>query len=120
MLGCLGLGLEQLGDVAFVAGTSTVLMGISDHLVIDPAHRYLVTPLAGLDGWGFEMDLLATGSAFHWLAGLLSEAGGDEATLMAMAAGVEPGAGGLSFLPFWRPASRAPCGTRASRGRCSV
>ncbi len=103
VLGCLGLGLAQPGDVACVAGTSTVLLGISDRLVIDPAHRYLVTPLAGLDGWGLEMDLLATGSAFHWLAGLLRDAGGDEATLMAMAAGVEPGAGGLSFLPYLAP-----------------
>jgi gluconokinase/xylulokinase len=103
VLGCLGLGVERPGDVACVAGTSTVLLGIADRLVIDPAHRYLITPLAGLDGWGFEMDLLTTGSAFRWLAGLLREAGGEEATLMAMAAGVEPGAGGLSFLPYLAP-----------------
>ena len=103
MLGCLGLGVERPGDVACVAGTSTVVLGIAERLVIDPAHRYLITPLAGLDGWGFEMDLLTTGSAFRWLAGLLSEAGGDEATLMAMAARVEPGAGGLSFLPYLAP-----------------
>ena len=35
---------------------------------LDPAHRYLITPLAGLEGWGFEMDLLTTGSALS-LAG---------------------------------------------------
>ena len=86
-----------------MAGTSTVLLGVADRLVIDPGHRYLITPLAGIDGWGFEMDLLTTGSAFHWLAGLLREAGGDEAALMAMAARVEPGAGGLSFLPYLAP-----------------
>jgi gluconokinase/xylulokinase len=103
VLGCLGLGVGRPGDVACVAGTSTVLLGIADRLVIDPGHRYLITPLAGLDGWGFEMDLLTTGSAFRWLAGLLREAGGDEATLMALAAGVEPGAGGLSFLPYLAP-----------------
>ncbi len=103
VLGCLGLGVGRPGDVACVAGTSTVLLGIADRLVIDPAHRYLITPLAGLEGWGFEMDLLTTGSAFRWLAGLLREAGGDEATLMALAAGVEPGAGGLSFLPYLAP-----------------
>jgi gluconokinase/xylulokinase len=103
VLGCLGLGAARPGDVACVAGTSTVLLGIADRLVIDPGHRYLITPLAGIDGWGFEMDLLTTGSAFRWLAGLLREAGGDEATLMAMAAGVEPGAGGLSFLPYLAP-----------------
>ena len=103
VLGCLGLGVERPGDVACVAGTSTVFLGIADRLVIDPAHRYLITPLAGRDGWGFEMDLLTTGSAFRWLAGLLREAGGDEAALMAMAARVEPGAGGLSFLPYLAP-----------------
>ena len=103
VLGCLGLGVARPGDVACVAGTSTVLLGISDGLVVDPAHRYLITPLAGLDGWGFEMDLLTTGSAFRWLAGLLGEAGGDEATLMAMAARVGPGADGLSFLPYLAP-----------------
>ena len=103
VLGCLGLGVGRPGDVACIAGTSTVLLGVSDRLVVDSAHRYLITPLAGLDGWGFEMDLLTTGSAFRWLAGLLREAGGDEATLMAMAARLEPGAGGLSFLPYLAP-----------------
>ena len=103
VLGCLGLGVEQPGDVACIAGTSTVLLGVADRLVVDPGHRYLITPLAGLDGWGYEMDLLTTGSAFRWLAGLLGAAGGDEAALMALAAGVEPGAAGLSFLPYLAP-----------------
>ena len=103
VLGCLGLGVERPGDVACVAGTSTVLLGVADRLLADPAHRYLITPLAGINGWGFEMDLLTTGSAFRWLGGLLREAGGDEASLMSLAASVEPGAGGLSFLPYLAP-----------------
>ncbi|HUK77189.1 MAG TPA: FGGY-family carbohydrate kinase, partial [Thermoleophilia bacterium] len=103
VLGCLGLGVDRPGGVACIAGTSTVLLGVADRLVIDPQHRYLITPLAGLDGWGFEMDLLTTGSAFHWLAGLLGAAGGDETALMALAASVEPGAAGLSFLPYLAP-----------------
>jgi gluconokinase/xylulokinase len=103
VLGCLGLGVERPGGVACIAGTSTVLLGVADRLVIDPGHRYLITPLAGIDGWGFEMDLLTTGSAFHWLAGLLGEAGGDEAALLAMAARVAPGAAGLAFLPYLAP-----------------
>ena len=103
VLGCLGLGVGSPGDVACVAGTSTVLLGVADRLLADPAHRYLITPLAGIDGWGFEMDLLTTGSAFRWLAGLLREAGGDEAGLMRLAASVEPGAGGLAFLPYLAP-----------------
>ena len=103
VLGCLGLGVERPGDVACIAGTSTVLLGVADRLLFDAGHRYLITPLAGLDGWGFEMDLLTTGSAFRWLAGLLGPAGGDESALMALAAGVEPGAAGLSFLPYLAP-----------------
>ena len=66
------------------------------------------------DGWGYEMDLLTTGSAFRWLAGLLGAAGGDEAALMALAAGVEPGAAGLTFLPYLAPGEQgAPVGPRA-------
>jgi len=103
VLGCLGLGVSGPGEVACVAGTSTVLLGVADRLLPDPGHRYLITPLAGIDGWGFEMDLLTTGSAFHWLGGLLREAGGEETGLMSLAAGVAPGAGGLSFLPYLAP-----------------
>ncbi|HMK93670.1 MAG TPA: FGGY-family carbohydrate kinase, partial [Thermoleophilia bacterium] len=103
VLGCVGLEVTRPGEVAYVAGTSTVVLGVADRPALDDGHRFLVTPLAATAGWGLEMDLLATGSAVHWLAGLLGEARGDEARLMAMAAGVEPGAGGLSFLPFVAP-----------------
>ena len=130
VLGCLGLGVTSPGQVAYVAGTSTVVLGVADRLVLDDHHRYLVTPLAGTPGWGFEMDQLATGSAVRWLAGLLGEARGDEGRLMAMAAGVEPGAGGLSFLPFvapgeqgalWDPAlSGTVIGLSLSHGQAQV
>ena len=66
----LALGVTSPGEVAYVAGTSTVILGVSDHLHVDPSHRYLVTPLALGDGWGLEMDLLTTGSALTWLADL--------------------------------------------------
>ena len=59
--------------MAYIAGTSTVILGIADRLVLDPDHRFLVTPLAVPGCWGLEMDLLATGSAITWLAGLLGE-----------------------------------------------
>ncbi len=71
VLGALGLGVRAPGQVAYIAGTSTVIMGISDRLVFDPSHRFLVTPLAEGGRWGVEMDLLATGSAIGWLAGVL-------------------------------------------------
>ena len=74
--------------MAYIAGTSNVILGITDRLVLDPAHRFLITPLAESGRWGVEMDLLATGSAITWLAGLL---GGDltAAGLIELAASTE-------------------------------
>ena len=71
VLGALGLGVREPGQVAYVAGTSTVILGVAERPVFDPAHRFLVTPLAEGGRWGIEMDLLATGSAIAWLAGVL-------------------------------------------------
>ncbi|MEH3143284.1 MAG: FGGY-family carbohydrate kinase [Mycobacterium kyogaense] len=71
VLGAYGLGVDGPGDVAYIAGTSNVILGWAPNPAIDPQGRYLVTPLAG-DGFGLEMDLLATGSALEWLAGLLA------------------------------------------------
>ncbi len=64
------------------------------------------------------MDLLTTGSAFRWLAGLLGAAGGDEAALMALAAGVEPGAAGLSFLPYLAPGEQGALWDPELSGAC--
>jgi xylulokinase len=97
--GALGLGVRVRGDCAYLAGTSTVILGVSDRLAVDAAHRFLTTPLALGDGWGFEMDLVSTGSAIAWAASLL-HLGGDEAVVLEMAAGSEPGGRGLVFLPY--------------------
>src|SRR3984885_10750278 len=56
VLGALGLGVREPGQVAYIAGTSTVILGISDRLGLDPAHRFLVTPLAEERRWGVEME----------------------------------------------------------------
>lgn len=95
----LGLGV---GDIAYIAGTSTVILGVADQPTPDPDHRYLVTPLARPDGWGLEMDLLATGSAVRWLAGLL---GVSEPELVALAEqrAVLGGSDDLHFLPYLAP-----------------
>jgi xylulokinase len=87
--------------VAYIAGTSNVILGITDRLVLDPAHRFLVTPLAEPGRWGVEMDLLATGSAITWLASLL---GGDltGAGLVELAASIDPGDAPV-LLPYLSP-----------------
>jgi sugar (pentulose or hexulose) kinase len=101
VLGALGLGVREPGQVAYIAGTSSVILGITDRLILDPGHRFLVTPLAEPDRWGVEMDLLATGSAITWLAGLL---GGDltAARLLELAASVDP-AHAPVLLPYLSP-----------------
>jgi xylulokinase len=101
VLGALGLGVREPGQVAYIAGTSNVILGITDRLVLDPSHRFLVTPLAEPGRWGVEMDLLATGSAITWLADLL---GGDltAAGLVELAARTDP-AHAPVLLPYLSP-----------------
>jgi xylulokinase len=100
VLGALGMGVAEPGDIAYVAGTSTVVIGIADEHVIDPGHRFLVTPTADDGRWGLEMDLLATGSAFRWLAGLV--AARDETQVLALAASADHGGAPL-VLPYVAP-----------------
>jgi xylulokinase len=101
VLGALGLGVREPGQVAYIAGTSNVILGVTERLVLDPAHRFLVTPLAEPGRWGVEMDLLATGSAITWLAGLL---GGDltAAGLVELAARTDPSDAPV-LLPYLSP-----------------
>jgi xylulokinase len=101
VLGALGLGVREHGQVAYIAGTSTVIMGISSRLVFDPDHRFLVTPLAAGGNWGLEMDLLATGSAIDWLAGLLG-GGLTAAGLAGLAARTDPAKAPV-LLPYLSP-----------------
>jgi len=101
VLGALGLGVRAPGQVAYLAGTSTVILGVTDRVVLDPAHRFLVTPLAEPGWWGVEMDLLATGSAIAWLAALLGD-GLTAAGLVELAAGVDPSRAPV-LLPYLSP-----------------
>ncbi len=100
VLGAYGLGVRRQGDVAYVAGSSTVILSFSEALRLDDRMRYIVTPMVG-EGFGLEMDLLATGSAFAWLAGVLNLPGGAD-ELIRLAAGADilsaPG-----FLPYVAP-----------------
>lgn len=101
VLGALGLSVRHPGQVAYIAGTSNVIIGVADRLLLDPRHRFMVTPLAEPGHWGLEMDLLATGSAISWLAGLLGD-DPDEAALVALAAGTDPRDAPL-VLPYLSP-----------------
>ena len=100
VLGALGMGVAEPGDVAYVAGTSTVVLGVAARHVIDDDHRFLVTPTAVPGTWGLEMDLLATGAAFRWLASLVGAH--DEADVLRLAAAADP-AGAPLVLPYVAP-----------------
>ena len=96
-----GLGLTEPGEVAYLAGSSTVILGLSTDPTVDHLRRYLVTPLA-LNGYGLEMDLLATGSAFSWLADLVGLHG--VAELARAVRTVDPADPTLpSFAPYLAP-----------------
>ncbi|WP_167102586.1 FGGY-family carbohydrate kinase [Mycobacterium sp. DL592] len=99
VLGALGVGAVDHGDVGVIAGTSAIVLGISDEPTRDQQLRYLVTPLAG-DGWGLEMDLLAIGSAFDAVARLFGLSG--PAALLD-AAGSIPLEQAPLFLPYLAP-----------------
>jgi sugar (pentulose or hexulose) kinase len=96
----LELHTGEAGGVAYVAGTSTAIIGASTTAQLDPEGRYLVTPLVG-DGYGLEMDLLATGSAMAWLAELFGLDGG-AASLSELAASAEVSRAPL-VLPYLSP-----------------
>lgn len=73
MLGTVALGARPGSDIAIISGTSTVVLGLRGEAAVDPLGRALVTPLAGTaegHGYGLEMDLVTTGSAFQWLTAL--------------------------------------------------
>lgn len=100
VLGAYGLGVSTPGSIAYIAGTSTAIIGIAKQWAPDPQHRYLGTPLAEATMVGLEMDLLATGSAIRWLARLLRLSGEDE--LMRLARGV-PIQDAPTVLPYLSP-----------------
>lgn len=93
----LGVGATDPGDCAYVWGTSTVVLGVSTEVRLDPAHRFLVTPLA-TEGYGLEMDLLSTGAALAWVAELFDVDG--PAEILRLAESSSPGANGVTFLPY--------------------
>jgi xylulokinase len=101
VLGAFGLGVREPGQIGYVAGTSNVILGVSGRLVLDPEHRFLVTPMTEPDQWGLEMDLLATGDCFSWLAGLTGRPGREE-DLVATAALINPRDAPVA-LPYLSP-----------------
>jgi xylulokinase len=96
-------GDQQPPETATIlTGTSTVIMRCDSQPRWDRKSRYLLTPFA-VDGlYGCEADLLATGSAREWAAGVFVQRGEGKRrrSLWQSAYEIAPGAHGLLFAPF--------------------
>jgi sugar (pentulose or hexulose) kinase len=100
VMGAIGMGVEAPGEVAYIGGTSTIILGLSDRSLRDDQHRFLVTPMIEAGTWGLEMDLLSTGAAFRWLSSMLGA--GDESALLSLAAS-STSQDPPVFLPYLAP-----------------
>ncbi len=96
---CAAYSLAGLDDhsVSISFGSSTVIVGASHELSLDPKARYLVTPHVTNGWYGREMDLLATGTGYRWLSDLF---GWTDDQIDMQAAHSVPGANGLFFPPY--------------------
>jgi xylulokinase len=101
--GAHGMSAGSLDSTAtIITGSSTVILKSDSEPRWDHRSRYLVTPLA-LDGvYGREADLLASGSAREWVAGVFLGRGGKkkQRSVWQEAYRLAPGADGLFFAPF--------------------
>ena len=100
VLGAMGMGVTESGSIAYVAGTSTVILGVTDSAPVDPLHRFIVTPMAREGSWGVEMDLLSTGGAIRWFSAMLGQADEAQALLLAEHS---TGENLPTFLPYVAP-----------------
>jgi sugar (pentulose or hexulose) kinase len=107
----LGLRTEE---IAYSAGTSTVMMSLHDDVKPDARHRYLITPASRPGRWCYEMDLLSTGSAVRWLGSVFGLGPRAEGRVLSLAERAGP-QDDLVFLPYvaqgeqgalWDPALR--------------
>ena len=100
VLGTYAVGARQSGEISYLAGTSTVILGVSEEVVRDRLERCIVTALQDTNGIGLEMDLLSTGSALAWLSNVLGLA--QVSDLVPLAASADPATSPV-FLPYLAP-----------------
>jgi xylulokinase len=119
-----GAGLTAAGDAVDTGGTSGGFAVYWDHAVQVPGIWAAPSPLPGR--WFVGGAMTATGKALDWLDERVLAGGPGPDALIAEAASVPPGAGGLVFLPYlagerspiWDPAARgAFVGLTLAHGR---
>ncbi|HWE64380.1 MAG TPA: FGGY family carbohydrate kinase, partial [Chloroflexota bacterium] len=96
LTGVLGCGGAAAATLAAITGTSTSMVVSIQAPRLDPGRRFLLSPHALPELWASEMDLMATGSALRWLAGI---AGITPHALLDRAMAAPPGAHGVVAFP---------------------
>ncbi len=98
-----GMGCLQPGDFAVIAGSTTPVLAVLDHVVIDPAGCVYASPASLLGQWTLEGNADSTGLSYRWLRNLLytdpvtgEVMEGAYARMEADAAEVPAGANGMS------------------------
>ncbi|CAN1537394.1 XylB Sugar (pentulose and hexulose) kinases [Burkholderiaceae bacterium] len=107
----IGSGIHMPGQALDISGTVTSFGVVSALPVDDPLQRIYSVPLA--DQWLVRGSTASSGSTLEWVRAQLMHT--DFALLNTAAAGVAPGARGLTFLPYLA-GERAPLWNPQARG----
>jgi len=97
--GALGVGVDRPGPASVVLGTSGVVFAASEAFGADPAARIHAFCHAVPDAWHSMGVMLSAAGSLRWLRDVAAP-GDDFAALLAEAERWEPGAEGLTFLPY--------------------
>jgi xylulokinase len=97
--GALGVGVDRPGPLSVVLGTSGVVFAAQDAYGADPEGRVHAFCHAIPETWHAMGVMLSAAGALAWLRDVAAPGTGFE-TLVASAEGWEPGAEGLTFLPY--------------------
>ena len=109
----LGAGLIAAGDAVDTGGASGGLAVLADRAISLPGMYSAPAPLPGR--WVVGGAMAALGASVDWLRQSVLMGAASAEQLLAEAAGVPPGAGGLLFLPYLA-GERAPLFDEAARG----
>jgi xylulokinase len=94
-----GVGAVEAGVVALTVGTSGVVFASADRPLVEPRGRLHAFPHAVPGKWHVMGVMLSAAGSLRWYRDVVAPEVDFDA-LVAEAAAVEPGAEGLTFLPY--------------------
>jgi xylulokinase len=97
--GALGVGVDRPGPASVVLGTSGVVFAASETFAADREARVHAFCHAVPGAWHSMGVMLSAAGSLRWLRDVVAP-GGEFAALLAQAERWEPGAEGLTFLPY--------------------